>query len=146
MEDPAALIDVLRTVTNIGRIKIMLLMSDISGLIAQAGLLNIKALALFYLPAEEVERGLVQTIGGPEKLGRGTVTLKAVARNSMEFLTVLWIDKLEFTNCVTICVLSKPDRSSIPLASIVANCREKIPSATAADVFGRGLNRCRDHR
>jgi hypothetical protein len=60
--------------------------------------------------------------------------------------TVLRIDKLEFADFVTISVLSKPDGSSIPLALIVANCREKIPLVTAADAVGHGLNRCRDHR
>ena len=86
MEDPAALIDVLRTVTNSRRIKIMLLMSDISDLIAQAGLLNIEALALFYLLAEEVERDLAPTIGGPEKLPRISTALKAVTRDSTDLV------------------------------------------------------------
>lgn len=87
MEDPAALVAVLRTVTNIRRIKIMPLMSGISNLIVQAGLLNIEVLPLLYLLAEEVELDLAQTIGGSEKLARVTVALKAVARDSMDFVT-----------------------------------------------------------
>ena len=86
IKDPAGLIDVLRAVTNIRRIKIMLLMSDISDLVTQAGLLNIEALALFDLLAEEMERDLAHTIGGLEKLAKVTAALKAVARDSVDFV------------------------------------------------------------